>query len=52
LQAKSLKIFNEKFSPKIAIRSSMVDYKNTEGLIDLPLYAINAISSAKMKGFW
>jgi hypothetical protein len=28
----------------------VADYKNTEGLIDIPLYAINSIASAKMKG--
>jgi len=47
LQAKSLKVFREKFSPRITIRASMADYKNTDGLIDLPLYAINAISTEK-----
>jgi hypothetical protein len=45
LQAKSLKVFREKFNPRIAIRSSMADYKEQDGFINLPLYAINAIKS-------
>lgn len=44
LQAKSLKVYMEKFSPNYAIRTSMADYKKTENLIDLPLYAIEQIS--------
>lgn len=43
LRAKSLKMYNEKFSPAIAIRSSMSDYKKEEWLINLPLYAIDQI---------
>ena len=43
LQAKSLKVFREKFSPAIAIRSSMADYRAEDGLVDLPLYAIDAV---------
>ena len=42
LHAKSLKVFREKFNPKIAIRSSMTDYKKEDGLINLPLYAVEA----------
>ncbi|MCL2202947.1 MAG: ATP-binding protein [Defluviitaleaceae bacterium] len=48
LQAKSLKVFREKFSPEMAIRSSMADYKSAEGLVDLPLYAINSIALVKL----
>jgi len=44
LQAKSLKMFREKFNPYIAIRSSMADYRKDGELINLPLYAINAIN--------
>jgi predicted AAA+ superfamily ATPase len=43
LQAKSLKVFREKFNPKVAVRSSMADYRLEEGLINLPLYAIDTI---------
>ena len=40
LQAKSLKVYMEKFKPNYAIRTSMADYKKTDNLIDLPLYVI------------
>lgn len=43
LRAKSLKTYNEKFSPKIAVRSAMVDYKKEDRLVNLPLYAIGSI---------
>lgn len=44
LRAKSLKTYQEKFSPEIAVRTSMTDYKEEEWLINLPLYAIDQIS--------
>lgn len=43
LQAKSLKVYMEKFKPNYAIRTSMADYKKTDNLIDLPLYTIECI---------
>lgn len=43
LQAKSLKTFRDQFSPRIAIRTAMTDYKREDGLINLPLYAVNLI---------
>ncbi len=43
LKAKSLKSYCEKYSPNIAIRSSMADYKKQDKLINLPLYAIENI---------
>lgn len=43
LQAKSLKVYMEKFKPNYAIRTSMADYKKTDNLIDLPLYGIENI---------
>lgn len=43
LQAKSLKVYMQKFKPNYAIRTSMSDYKKTDNLIDLPLYAIETI---------
>ena len=42
LQAKSLKVYMDKFKPKLTVRTSMADYKKEEGLVDLPLYAINS----------
>ena len=44
LRAKSLKTYREKFSPEIAVRTSMADYKKEEGLVNLPLYAIGQIT--------
>lgn len=41
LRAKSLRVYSEKFSPKIAIRTSMADYKEESWLVNLPLYAID-----------
>jgi hypothetical protein len=40
LQAKSLKLFREKFKPKISVRTSLADYKKTDDLYDIPLYMI------------
>ena len=40
LQAKSLKVYTEKYKPNLAIRTSLSDYKKTDILIDLPLYAL------------
>lgn len=44
LKAKSLKIYQEKFSPEVSIRTSMADYKKEEWLVNLPLYAINQLN--------
>ena len=40
LQAKSLKVYREKFQPKLSIRTSMADYKKEDWLLNLPLWAI------------
>lgn len=45
LQAKSLKVYMEKFKPNYAIRTSMGDYKTTDNLIDLPLYTLENIKN-------
>lgn len=45
LKAKSLKSYCEKFSPEIAVRTSMADYKREDWLVNLPLYAISQICS-------
>ena len=46
LRAKSLKTYIDKFSPDVAIRASMADYKKEEKLINLPLYAIGNLRKA------
>jgi hypothetical protein len=43
LQAKSLKTYRERFSPRLSVRTSMADYKVENDLIDLPLYAVEAV---------
>ena len=43
LQAKSLKVYMEKFKPNYAIRTSMADYKKTDNLIDFPLYTVEEL---------
>jgi len=43
LRAKSLKSYREKFNPKISIRTSTADYKQTDGLYDIPLYMIEEL---------
>lgn len=43
LQAKSLKVYVEKFKPKVSIRTSMSDFRKQDWLTNLPLYAINGL---------
>ncbi|MDR1747548.1 MAG: ATP-binding protein [Spirochaetaceae bacterium] len=45
LQAKSLKVYREKFHPKMSVRTSMSDYKNEDVLINLPLYTVEQIAA-------
>lgn len=43
LKAKSLKTYQEKFSPKISVRTSMADFKKEDWLVNIPLYAIEQV---------
>ena len=43
LRAKSLKMFCEKYQPKIAIRTSMSDYREQEWMTNIPLYHIDRV---------
>ena len=43
LQAKSLKVFHEKYQPAKSIRTSMADYKDEGWLVNLPLWAVENI---------
>ncbi len=45
LQAKSLKVYREKFRPRLSIRTSMADQKREEQLWNLPLWAIGTLST-------
>ncbi|KAA6325591.1 hypothetical protein EZS27_025212 [termite gut metagenome] len=44
LQAKSLKVFVEKNKPRIAIRTSMSDFREETWLTNFPLYAIDELT--------
>ena len=44
LRAKSLKTYQEKFSPEVSVRTSMTDFKKEDWLVNLPLYAIEQIA--------
>lgn len=44
LQAKSLKTYCRKYEPRIAIRTSMSDFRQEEWLTNVPLYAIGQLS--------
>ena len=45
LQAKSLKVYCQKYSPPLAIRTSMSDFREENWLRNLPLYAISEVVS-------
>lgn len=44
LQAKSLKTFCQKYSPAIAVRTSMSDFREEGWMTNLPLYAISKLT--------
>ena len=44
LKAKSLRIYKEKFEPKVSVRTSMANYKKEDWLVNLPLYAVEEIN--------
>ena len=43
LKAKSLKVFVEKFNPRVSIRTSMSDFRKQDWLTNIPLYAISKL---------
>ena len=43
VKSKSLKVYLEKFSPKIAVRTSMNAYREESRLVNVPLYAIGNV---------
>ncbi|TVR39053.1 MAG: ATP-binding protein [Bacteroidia bacterium] len=45
LQSKSLKVFHQKFSPPVALRLSMSDYRIRDWLVNVPLYAVSRIKT-------
>ena len=43
LQAKSLRVYQEKYRPEICIRTSMSNYRKQDWLINIPLYSISTL---------
>ena len=43
LKAKSLKVYFDRFQPRLAIRSSMSDYRREDWLLNLPLYGLSRL---------
>ncbi|MGE4565147.1 MAG: ATP-binding protein [Victivallaceae bacterium] len=43
LKAKSLKVYADTYRPKVAVRTSMSDYRRESWLLNLPLYAISQL---------
>lgn len=43
LQSKKLKVFRERFLPRQTIRTSLADYRREQGLLNLPLWAIETL---------
>ncbi|GGA87565.1 ATPase [Puia dinghuensis] len=43
LQAKSLKVYHQKYKPPQAFRTSMSDYRKEEWMANIPLYAIHGL---------
>ena len=50
LRAKSLRVYRDKFSPEYAVRTSMSGYRRQEGLVNLPLYAIETFPASVTAG--
>lgn len=43
VKAKSLAVFRKKFNPPMAVRTSLLNYARSNGLLDIPLYALAAL---------
>lgn len=48
LQAKSLKVYREKFQPKLSIRTSTADYRREDWLLNLPLWAVEKMADGSI----
>ena len=40
MQAKSLKVYCEKYNPEIAVRVNLGEYKKEDGVINVPIIAV------------
>ena len=45
LKAKSLKSYFDKYNPQTSVRTTMLDYKKEEWLVNIPLYAIELLEN-------
>lgn len=45
LKAKSLKVIHEKYKPALALRLSISDFRETDWLMNVPLYAVERVRS-------
>lgn len=48
LQAKSLKVYRDKFQPRWSLRTSMADYKKEDRLLNLPLWAVEMAAKPQL----
>ena len=48
LRAKSLKVYQEMYSPSLAVRTSMADYERQDWLLNLPLFAVALLAEEGM----
>lgn len=44
LQAKNLKVYCEKYGPRLSIRTSMAEHKRKDWLLNLPLWAADSMA--------
>jgi len=44
LQSKSLKSYHQKYNPPLSLRFSMSDYRHQDWMINVPLYAVGALT--------
>lgn len=47
LKAKSLRVYCDKFKPKMAIRTSMSNYREQEWMVNVPLYILDRYIETK-----
>lgn len=50
LQAKSMKVFHQKYAPECSVRISMSPYRHQGWMVNLPLYAVAEIGSIFVSG--
>lgn len=43
LRAQSLKVYRKLFNPKLSFRASLVPYRRSDELVDIPLYALGSV---------